>query len=220
MLHLILADAELELVPEELWNHPAVIKYSQRRNKKSKNLILDSNFHHSAIREIFPGEENRRGRPDIVHYFLLNSLESPLNLTNNLRVYIHTRNNQTIFIKKETKIPKSYNRFIGLMEDLFHNGFVPSKREPLIWIEDMSLNKLINYLGIDDIVVLNDKGNIENMQHFLSKDQILILGGFPSGDFISDVKNYKNVSIFKEPLISWVVAYELISNYEMKFSIL
>jgi len=220
MLHLILADAELELVPEELWNHPSVINVAQRRGKKPRNILLDSTFHHSAIKEYFKGEENRRGRPDITHYFLLNSLESPLNLKNGLRVYVHTRNNEVIFIRPETRIPKSYNRFVGLIEELFHNGYVPSKNDPLLWIERLNIKDLLMNIGEENVLVLCSKGEKKRIYETIEKDQAVIIGGFPSGTFISDIKNFKKVSIFDVDLTAWVTAYEVIANYEFKFSIL
>lgn len=217
MLHLILADSELELVPSVMWNHPAVIKHAQKRGKKQKNIILDSTYHHSAIREYFPEDENRRGRPDIVHYFLLNTLESPANLLNKVRVYVHTRNNDVIYVNPEVKIPKSYNRFIGLMEDLFHNGYVPSKEKPLLWIEEMDLNSLIKKLNIENISLLSSEGKGKNASEILNEDHIIIIGGFPSGNYLSNVSKYEPVSIFGQPLTAWVVAYEIIVNYELKF---
>ncbi|HEU12835.1 MAG TPA: 16S rRNA methyltransferase, partial [Euryarchaeota archaeon] len=107
MLHIVLADSELETVPKELWSHPSVSKQARRRGKRPGNMVLDSNFHHAAISRYFPGEENRRGRPDIVQYFLLNTLESPLNIYGKLSVYVHTRKNQVIFVDPATRLPKS-----------------------------------------------------------------------------------------------------------------
>lgn len=220
MLHIILADSEIELVPEELWNHPSVISTAQKRGKKPRNILLDSNFHHSAIKEFFPGEENRRGRPDIVHYFLLNALESPLNIKNLLRVYVHTRNNETIFIRPDTRIPKSYNRFVGLMEDLFHNSYVPSRKEPLIWIERMDVLELIYKIGAKNITVFSPSGKRNKLQDILENDHTIIIGGFPSGSYRSNLDNFESVSIFEKELTAWVVAYEVIANYELKFSII
>jgi len=220
MLHIILADSEIELVPEELWNHPSVISTAQKRGKKPRNILLDSNFHHSAIREFFPGEENRRGRPDIVHYFLLNALESPLNIKNLLRVYVHTRNNETIFIRPDTRIPKSYNRFIGLMEDLFHNSYVPSRKEPLIWIESMNVLELIGKIGVKNITVFCPQGKRKRLNEILEIDHTVVIGGFSAGYYKSDLKKFESASIFENELAAWVVAYEIIANYESKFSII
>ena len=69
MLHLILVDSELEMVPEKFWSHPAVVTNSRKRGKKSSRVLLDSSLHHSLFKD--QDEKKRRGRPDIVHQFLL-----------------------------------------------------------------------------------------------------------------------------------------------------
>ncbi len=217
MLHLILADSELETIPSELWTHPSVIKDAKRRGKKAKNILLDSTYHHSAIRKFFPGEENRRGRPDIVHYFLLNTLESYLNRKHLLRVYVHTRNDEVIFINPETRIPKSYNRFVGLIESLFLNQYVPDKERPLLWMKKMALKDLVSSLKTDNVFLLTEKGKNAKIEQFLNlDDQVFIIGGFPSGDFISRTDFVKeSISIFNETMLAWVVAYEIIVRYEI-----
>ncbi len=217
MLHIILADSELETIPSELWTHPSVVRDARRREKKAGNLLLDSTFHHSAIRKFFPGEENRRGRPDIVHYFLLNTLESYLNKKNLLRVYVHTRNDEVIFVNPETKIPKSYNRFVGLIESLFLNRYVPDKEKPLLWMKEMGLRDLVNSLNVEDVFLLTEKGKRLNIENFLSiKDQVFIIGGFSSGDFQSKMDFVKeSISVCDESLLAWVVAYEIIVRYEI-----
>ena len=214
MFHIALVDSELETVPQELWGHQSVLKQARRRGKKPGNILLDSNFHHAAIKKYFPGEENRRGRPDIVQYFLLNTLESPLNLSGNLKVYVHTRENKVIFFDPSTRIPKSYNRFIGLMEDLFHNHYVPSSNKPLLSIFDMDINGLIQKIKPSKIVVLNEKGNKIKIDEIIEDNMFFLIGGFPSGDFISNLNSFLNISIYHLPLPAWVVAYELVTSME------
>ncbi len=220
MIHIALVDSELERVPQELWSHPSVVKHSRRRGKKPGNMILDSNFHHAAISKYFPGEENRRGRPDIVHYFLLNTLESPLNLSGKLKVYIHTRENYVIFVDPSTRIPKSYNRFIGLMEDLFHNHYVPNGKEPLLSIMHMDLFSLIKKIEPVKIFVMNENGKNIKLKEIIEDEILLLIGGFPSGDFISNISQFINVSIFPSPLPAWVIAYEIISEAERYLGII
>ncbi|MEO2151558.1 MAG: 16S rRNA methyltransferase, partial [Thermococcus sp.] len=86
MLHLVIADSELELVPESIADHPAVVNYARRRGKKPEEVILEGSYHHAALRKLEDGE--RRGRPDIVHICLLNALESIANKEGKLRVYV------------------------------------------------------------------------------------------------------------------------------------
>ena len=45
-------------------------------------------------------------------------LDSPLNKAGLLRVYVHTSNNVLIEINPKTRIPRTYNRFAGLMVQL------------------------------------------------------------------------------------------------------
>lgn len=59
-------------------------------------------------------------RPDIVHQCLLMLMDSPLNRANLLQVYIHTERNVLIEISPQTRIPRTFRRFAGLMVQLLH----------------------------------------------------------------------------------------------------
>ena len=54
-------------------------------------------------------------RPDITHQCLLNLMDSPLNRAGLLQVYIHTEKGVLIEINPATRIPRTFNRFCGLM---------------------------------------------------------------------------------------------------------
>uniref|UniRef100_T1J238 18S rRNA (pseudouridine-N1)-methyltransferase n=1 Tax=Strigamia maritima TaxID=126957 RepID=T1J238_STRMM len=57
-------------------------------------------------------------RPDIVHQCLLMLMDSPLNRASKLQVYIHTSKNVLIEIHPQTRIPRTFKRFSGLMVQL------------------------------------------------------------------------------------------------------
>ena len=215
MMHLILGDSELEIVPQEIQGHPAVVKHAKSRRKRPSNLLLDATYHHQAIRSKYGVEAERRGRPDIVHFFLMNAQESILNNEGKLEVYVHTRNNDVIYVDPKTRLPKSYPRFVGLMEDLFHNKAVPNADEPLLRLEKMSLQSLAGGLG-NRVVVLSERGKRVNLWEYdIPKDVTVIIGGFPSGDFLSNVGFADEViSIHDSTLMAWVAAYEMIARYE------
>lgn len=61
-------------------------------------------------------------RPDIVHQCLLMLFDSPLNRAGLLQVYIHTENNVLIEINPQTRIPRTFKRFAGLMG--IYNTFI------------------------------------------------------------------------------------------------
>lgn len=221
MLTLILADAEIERVPKELARHPSVRGHSRRTEKRAEWLLLDSSLHHKALEALPDGE--RRGRPDIVHLFLLTALDSVLNLEGRLRVLVHTRDDMLITVHPSTRIIRNYNRFIGLMEQLFHVGRVPYKGEALMTLEkDVKLATAVERAKSDRVVVLAEDGKRVRIHEFVdevgasSENPCVIIGGFPKGDFRSDVAGLgaDRVSIHPTALSAWVAAGEWIVNWE------
>jgi len=66
-------------------------------------------------------------RPDITHQCLLTLLDSPLNKTGHLQVYIHTTKNVLIEVSPQIRIPRTYKRFAGLMVQLLHTMKIRSE---------------------------------------------------------------------------------------------
>ncbi|MEM0245990.1 MAG: hypothetical protein QW649_04830, partial [Thermoplasmata archaeon] len=64
------------------------------------------------------------------------------------------------------------------------------------------------------IVVLNEKGNKIKIDEIIEDNMFFLIGGFPSGDFISNLNSFLNISIYHLPLPAWVVAYELVTSME------
>ncbi len=218
MLTLILADAELELIPQKIWGHPAVVAYTKRRKKKARICLLDATYHHSAMRNLEDG--GRRGRPDIVHFFLLLALDSILNQEGGLRVAVHTRNDEIIEVNPETRLPKHYERFVGLIESLYDMGAVPSKKDPLLEIRyGVRLKDYIDEIREDEeIIAMSPSGEKRQLGRIFPKkgDYIVIIGGFPEGDYRSPVYEIadRSVSIYDGMLKVWTVVSEVIGDYE------
>ncbi|MFW9984574.1 MAG: 16S rRNA methyltransferase, partial [Candidatus Odinarchaeota archaeon] len=76
MLILGLIDAALELVPVEITSDPAVISTAKSRGKPPDQILLDDALHSKALQQL-PDNE-KRGRPDIIHRSLLTALDSIL----------------------------------------------------------------------------------------------------------------------------------------------
>jgi len=218
MLTLILADAELEVVPPALAGHPAVRTSAKRRGRSPGTLLLDSSLHHPALRKFPEGE--RRGRPDIAHLFVLLCLDSVLNTQGQLRTIIHTRNDDVIRLAAETRIPKNYPRFVGLLEDLFQKGAVP-EGQPLLTLErGVPLEKLLSGLPRPRWA-FSEKGERINLWTELAAvegDLTAVVGGFPHGDFRSPVAKLcdRVVSIHEEPLRAWTVTSEILVAYRQR----
>ena len=196
-MHLILAESELELNP---WN---------------KRELLDSSIHHKIMRR--KHFSMRRGRPDIVHFFLVVAMESILNKAGLLRVYIHTRNNEVIYIAPETRIIKNYNRFKGLMAQLLRERKIASD-ERLIWMEEKRVEELLEEIKGKKILFTRKgrKINVARLHEVMEDDVVCIIGGFPSGYFMTELENMVDaiVSIYDDMLTAWTVAMEAIAAYE------
>lgn len=84
-------------------------------------------------------------RPDITHQSLLMLFDSPLNRAGLLQVYIHTHKNVLIEINPQTRIPRTFKRFGGLMGNF---SFWQQKR---LFLRQKRL--IIKFLSIDHISV-------------------------------------------------------------------
>jgi len=216
---MILVESALELVPTEIINHPAVVKNARKRGKKPGETLLDTSLHYYAMLKL--KDREKRGRPDIVHISLLNALESPLNKAGCLRVYVHTYPGHVVFVKPETRIPRNYNRFVGLMEQLLVFGRVPpDSDDPLMYAKTMSLSDLLEVIGVKGLILLHEKGEerklSEVVEKALKENYAIGIGGFPHGDFskgILDIASYR-YSIYDKPLATWIVVSRVITTAE------
>jgi len=101
MLQLVFVEAALELVPPEILGHPSVRRNAKRRGKRPEETLLDRSLHHFAMDRL-PDSE-KRGRPDIIHFCLLEAMGSPLNRAGLLRVWMSTRDGRLVeFYLEET----------------------------------------------------------------------------------------------------------------------
>lgn len=216
-----MADSELETVPSKISSDKSIQRKAQRRGRKATELILDSNYYHKLMRKL--QDSKRRGRPDIVQICMLTALDSPLNREGCLKFYIHTRHDKVINISPETRIPRSYNRFTGLMEQLFLTGQVPPD-EPLMKLQNQTLADKVEEIDAKKVLTFSNKGKkkskkklFENLK--LDEDVCAIIGGFPHGDFLSDVNalSDETFSIYPESLDAVTVITHTIQFYEEKF---
>lgn len=225
MLTILLVESELEIIPEQIRTHPHIITSARRRRKKPDEILLDSSTHHSAMTNLV--EKERRGRPDIIHLFLLIALESIVNKQKHLQIMIHTRNDEVIIIDPTTRMIKNYDRFLGLMETLFKNQVVPDKNHPLLTLKKcVPLPELLNTMPCDCIIACSSTGKpVKLSQYFTELKQrkhqnlVFLIGGFPNGEFHTDLSHITNeiISIYPEMVLAWTVASELLVNYENTF---
>lgn len=83
------------------------------KTKKGYELI-SSDTHHKLLNKL-DQQNTIEYRPDITHQCLLTLLDSPLNKSGKLSVYIQTYKNVLIQVNSKIRIPRTYKRFAGLM---------------------------------------------------------------------------------------------------------
>ncbi|KAJ2144682.1 18S rRNA pseudouridine methyltransferase [Coemansia sp. RSA 678] len=98
--------------------------YRVGKSKDAKYQLLNCDDHQGFLKKI--GRDIAESRPDITHQCLLTLLDSPLNKTGRLQVYIHTSNDVLIEISPQVRIPRTFKRFSGLMVQLLHKMSIRS----------------------------------------------------------------------------------------------
>jgi rRNA small subunit pseudouridine methyltransferase Nep1 len=220
MLHLVFVEAALELVPPEILGHPSVRRNAKRRDRRPQETLLDRSLHHYAMDRL-PDSE-RRGRPDIIHFCLLEAMGSPLNRSGLLRVWVSTVGGQTIEVDPSTRPPRDYNRFKSLMEQLLLVGRAPPGGEsPLLRLRDLSLKGLVEELKPSRVVALTshgEPGSFESLGRSLSAEAspMAFIGAYPAGAMVPETTALadEKICVYPESLEAWTVTSRLIYEVE------
>ncbi len=224
VLSLVLAEASIELVPREIVGHPAVLSWAHRKRKDPRHLILDQNYHFSAIQKL--GRVGlRRGRPDITHFCLLLALGSPLNMRGQLRCYVHTLEDKIIKVDPKTRLPRSTDRWVSLLEQLYEEKVIPPAGPTLLSLQRGTMATLLDEVQPDIVVALTTEGELRPMEQVAQrladhKHPVLLVGGFPEGHFskriIECVK--ESYRIDRRRLEAWTVVARATYDYERAIS--
>ena len=160
---------------------------ARRLEVKWSELLLDKSYHYAAMKKL--QNNAKRGRPDIVHFALMEALSTPLFIENKLRVYVHTTNDKIIAIADSLRIPKSYVRFEGLMVKLFKDRAVKSEEGAVLMeLTDGTFESLLEGIAPEKIIGLSTtgvRGSAQQVAKILadSENSAVVIGGFPRGHF-------------------------------------
>lgn len=219
VLTLILAEAELELMPEELQRHPKVVARAKKRRRAPEHLLLDQALDHEAMRTL-SDDAARRGRPDIAHFALLLAHDSLLMKRDLVRVLIHTRNDELVRVRPDTRIMRNQTKFVTLVEDLLRQGEVPL-RDPLLTLERARpLASVLAEEARGQKVLLDEKGDFARSSSFADMfrrgDLTIVLGAFPRGPFRqADAAAFDRVvRVADEELTAWSALVPVIAGCE------
>jgi len=219
MLTLVIVESSLETIPKEILSYPRIQAYARKLGKKPEFILLDKSYHYDALGKL--RDKERRGRPDIVHLTLLEALGSPLNLEGLLQTYVHTRSNYVISVNPKTRLPRNYNRFVGLIEQLFDKKKIPPEGETLLRLRKGSVLALMRKLKPTHIVGFTSVGKPEPVlkaakRLSMSERPVALVGGFPRGHYSKHLLELVDDIVCIDPsgLDAWVVTSRIISAYE------
>jgi len=226
MLNIILLDCALELVPREISSLKQIHKHAARRGKKPSELLLDQTHHGQSMIKL--SQNDRRGRPDITYLSLLSILETPLCKEGLLSVHLQLQDGRIVEVQPDVRLPRNYDRFVGLVEQLLLEGRVPPQGDPLLHFVDMSLGDLISKLkgGITTAVTLlasetGKKTSIETLSDLLPKDPsipvIVGVGAFPHGVLSEETSSIfdTHLELDKEMMMTWHICAEFLWLYSL-----
>ena len=217
MISLILTESSLELVPKELRSHPSIVSHAQKLGKKPSEILLDNSWHFAAMKGM--SNEIKRGRPDLVHFCILEATTIPLYKKNKIKIYIHTIDDKVIYFGENVHVPKSYHRFEGLIEKLFLEKTIEANGNVLLEIKEKSFSELIDEIKPSKVVGLSSKGEKHSFENIISEipeNCCLVIGGFQKGQF-SDIVNSRVdqlISIDASSLEAHIVVARMLYEYE------
>ncbi len=217
MLSLIIAEASLELIPKKIRNHPSVVSHSRRLGKKPSEILLDNSWHFAAMKGL--ENEIKRGRPDIVHISLLQACSIPLFFEKKIQIFIHTINDQVITVGNKIRLPKSYHRFAGLMEQLFLEKIIQRDNEIFLKLEEMDFAELIEMINPTKVIGFSSEGQESSFSDISSKldeNSCIVVGGFQKGHFSDSIikKLTELKKIGKNSFEAHVVISRILYEYE------
>ena len=217
MISLIISESALELIPFELKDHPSVVSHARKLGKYPSDILLDNSWHFAAMKGI--KNEIKRGRPDLVHFSILEATTIPLYLQNKLNLFVHTIDDKVIHFGKNVHLPKSYHRFEGVIEKLYQEKKIMAKNELLLEIKEQTFSELIDEINPSKIFGFSTEGELSSYEKIaaqISDNSCIVLGGFQKGHFSDSVQNTITdlFSIGNESFESHVIASRILYEYE------
>ena len=217
MISLILAESSLEIMPLELTSHPSVVSHSQKLGKRPSEILLDNSWHFAAMKNI--DDEIKRGRPDLVHFSILEATTVPLYFKNKIKLFIHTIDDKVISVGENVHIPKSYHRFAGLFEKLFLEKTINVDNNELLSVKEQSFSQLIASINPSQIIGLSTTGkpsSFEKISTTVKDNSCIVIGGFQKGHFSNSINDHLTdlFSVDNTSLESHVVVARMLYEYE------
>lgn len=162
-------------------------------------------------------------RPDIVHQCLLALFDSPLNKAGLLEVYIHTQKNVLIEISPQTRLPRTFKRFSGLMVQLLHKMSIRATNGPDRLMRVIK-NPITDHLpiGCHKIAAEVNSKVVNLIDHVKSQQYdhpvAYIIGAMPHGNLAVDYAE-ETISFSQYPLSAAAACAKLTTSFEYAWGV-
>lgn len=163
-------------------------------------------------------------RPDIVHQCLLMLFDSPLNRAGLLQVYVRTAQNVLIEIHPQTRIPRTFKRFGGLMVQLLHK-FSVGASDASMKLMKVIKNPVTNHLpvGCKKLAMSFTGTLVKSCKDLVPANEnepiALVIGAFAHGNLNCDYTE-GTFSISNYPLSAAIACSKLCTAFEEAWGIL
>nr|CAD7464887.1 unnamed protein product [Timema tahoe] len=149
-------------------------------------------------------------------------LDSPLNRAGLLQVYVHTDNNVLIEVNPQTRIPRTFKRFAGLMVQLLHKFSVRASDGPMKLLKVIR-NPITDHLpvGCRKVGTSFTVNRVINPRELVPVDEpiAIVVGAMAHGqvnvDYTEDI-----ISLSNYPLSGALTCTKLCSAFEDVWGIL
>ena len=163
-------------------------------------------------------------RPDILHQCLLMLFDSPLNRASLLQVYVHTQKNVLIEINPQTRVPRTFDRFCGLMVQLLHKLSIRGSDTSQKLLKIIK-NPITDHLpvGCHKFYTSFHTDNVVRVDEFVKeqpddKPTVIAIGAMAKGSISCDYAD-KSVSISNYPLSAAITCSKFCTAFEDKWKI-
>tara|TARA_R110002050_G_scaffold170381_1_gene302208 strand:- start:1362 stop:2099 length:738 start_codon:yes stop_codon:yes gene_type:complete len=197
----------------------ACLETVKRRNDFE---LLNSDDHLSIIRA--NKRDVNEARPDILHQCLLNLMDSPLNKAGKLQVYIHTQRKVLIEVHPQTRIPRTFKRFSGLMVQLLHKLTIRAADGPMQLLKVIK-NPVTQYfpvgcqkIGTSRLALPSVRPN-KYVKTLRPGPVVFVIGAFAHGKIDADYIE-EEISISDYPLSGALACSKMCSAFEEHWGVL
>jgi len=183
-----------------------------------EHAILSSDKHGNFLRR--QKKDPNDYRPDILHQCLLMLLDSPLSRSGHLQVYFRTKRNVLVEVNPQCRIPRTFDRFCGLMVQLLHKMSIRAEgsSQKLLRVVKNPVTKHLptgckKYLTSYNCPNLVDLDSFTREQTANEEAIVVVVGGISKGKISTDYTEGE-LKISNFPLSAATVCAKLTIAFE------